>query len=87
MPSGRHESLGEQKLTPQGQVFEVRPEATRESCVESGELDVTDDENDEIESMRVDCKTVGFFLKISKEVGNAWRKSLMRANRASLTRP
>ena len=33
----------------------------------------------------VDCKTVGFFLKISKEVGNAWRKSLMRANRASLT--
>ena len=55
--------------------------------MESGELDVTDDENDEIESMRVDCKTVGFFLKISKEVGNAWRKSLMRANRASLTRP
>ena len=52
MPSGRHESLGEQKLTPQGQVFEVRPEATRESCVESGELDVTDDENAEIESMR-----------------------------------
>ena len=33
----------------------------------------------------VDCKTVGFFLKISKEIGNAWRKSLMRANRASLT--
>ena len=28
-----------------------------------------------------------FFLKISKEIGNAWRKSLMRANRASLTRP
>ena len=36
---------------------------------------------------KVDCKTVGFFLKISKEIGNAWRKSLMRANRASLTRP
>ena len=33
----------------------------------------------------LDCKTVGFFLKISKEIGNAWRKSLMRANRASLT--
>ena len=32
----------------------------------------------------VDCKTVGFFLKISKEIGNAWRKSLMRSNRASL---
>ena len=32
----------------------------------------------------LDCKTVGFFLKISKEIGNAWRKSLMRANRASL---
>ena len=34
---------------------------------------------------KLDCKTVGFFLKISKEIGNAWRKSLMRANRASLT--
>ena len=32
----------------------------------------------------LDCKTVGFFLKISKEIGNAWRKSLMRANIASL---
>ena len=31
---------------------------------------------------KLDCKTVGFFLKISKEIGNAWRKSLMRANRA-----
>ena len=35
--------------------------------------------------LNIDCKTVGFFLKISKEIGNAWRKSLMRANRASLT--
>ena len=34
----------------------------------------------------VDCKTVGFFLKISNEVGKAWRKSLKRAKRASLTR-
>ena len=35
----------------------------------------------------VDCKTVGFFfLKISKEIGKAWRKSLKRAMRASLTR-
>ena len=32
----------------------------------------------------VDCKTVGFFLKISKEIGEAWRKSLTHANRASL---
>ena len=32
----------------------------------------------------VDCKTVGFFLKISKEIGEAWRKSLIHANRASL---
>ena len=31
------------------------------------------------------CKTVGFFLKISKEIGKAWRKSLVRAKRASLT--
>ena len=34
----------------------------------------------------VDCRTVGFFLKISNEVGKAWRKSLKRAKRASLTR-
>ena len=32
----------------------------------------------------VDCKTVGFFLKISKEIGEGWRKSLTRANRPSL---
>ena len=38
-------------------------------------------------SGEVDCKTVGFFLKISKEIGKAWRKSLTRARRASLTRP
>ena len=25
---------------------------------------------------RLDCKTVGFFLKISKEIGKAWPKSL-----------
>ena len=35
----------------------------------------------------LDCKTVGFFLKISEEIGKAWRKSLTRAKRASLTRP
>ena len=35
----------------------------------------------------VDCKTVGFFLKISKEIGKAWHKSLTRAKRASFTRP
>ena len=29
----------------------------------------------------VDCKTVGFFLKISKEIGKAWRKSLKREAR------
>ena len=27
----------------------------------------------------LDCKTVGFFLKISKEIGKAWRRSLTRA--------
>ena len=29
--------------------------------------------------VQLDCKTVGFFLKISKEIGKAWRKSLTRA--------
>ena len=38
-------------------------------------------------AIEVDCKTVGFFPKISKEIGKAWRKSLTRAKRASLTRP
>ena len=35
--------------------------------------------------LSLDCKTVGFFLKISKEIGKAWRKSLARAKLASLT--
>ena len=26
--------------------------------------------------LTIDCETVGFFLKISKEIGKAWRKSL-----------
>ena len=29
----------------------------------------------------VDCQTVVFFLKISKEIGKAWRKSLKREAR------
>ena len=33
----------------------------------------------------LDFKTVGFFLKISKEIGKAWRKGLMLAKGASLT--
>ena len=33
--------------------------------------------------IHLDCKTVGFFLKISKEIGKAWRNSPTR----SLTRP
>ena len=28
---------------------------------------------------KLDCKTVGFFLKISKEIGKAWRMCLTRA--------
>ena len=36
---------------------------------------------------KLDCKTVGFFFhKISKEIGKAWRKSLTRTKRASVTR-
>ena len=33
----------------------------------------------------LDFKTVSFFLKISKEIGKAWRKGLMLAKGASLT--
>ena len=36
---------------------------------------------DVLNELVVDCKTVGFFLKI----GKAWHKSLTRAKRASLT--
>ena len=32
-------------------------------------------------SSYIDCKTVSFFLKISKEIGKAWRKSLAREGR------
>ena len=28
----------------------------------------------------IDCKTVGFFLKISKEIGKAWRTSLTQSS-------
>ena len=35
----------------------------------------------------LDCKTVGLFLKISKEIGKARRKSFTRAELASFTRP
>ena len=35
----------------------------------------------------LDCKTVGFFLKISKEIGKAWRKSLTRAKHAREKKP
>ena len=31
--------------------------------------------------LSIDCKTVGFFRKISQEIGKAWRKSLTRAKR------
>ena len=31
----------------------------------------------------LDCKTVGFFLKIIKEIGKAWRKSLTLKKRTS----
>ena len=34
---------------------------------------------------RVDCKKVGFFLKISKEIGKAWRKTLSREAREPRT--
>ena len=35
----------------------------------------------------LDCRIVGFFLKIGKEIGKVWLKSLTRAKLASLTRP
>ena len=38
-------------------------------------------------NQKVSSKTVGFFLKISKEIGKVWRKSLTSAKRANLTRP
>ena len=40
-----------------------------------------------LSALLLDCKTVGCFPKISKEIGKAWRKSLTRAKHASLTRP
>ena len=37
------------------------------------------------QNLYLDCKTVSFFLKISREIGKAWRKSIARAKRARLT--
>ena len=34
-----------------------------------------------MERSNVDCKTVGFFLRVSKEIGKAWRKSYAREAR------
>ena len=39
------------------------------------------------QNLYLDWKTVSFFLKISKEIGKAWRKSIARAKRARLTCP
>ena len=39
------------------------------------------------DNQNVDCKTVSCFLKISKEIGKAWCKSLMSTKHASLTHP
>ena len=39
------------------------------------------------DNQNVDCKTVGCFLKISKEIGKAWCKSLTSAKHASLICP
>ena len=39
--------------------------------------------NTTVVTIFLDCKTVGFFLKLSKEIGNAWRKSLTRAKRGA----
>ena len=35
----------------------------------------------ELFTRKLDCKTVGFFLKISKEIGKAWHRSLTREAR------
>ena len=39
--------------------------------------------NTTVVTIFLDCKTVGFFLKLSKQIGNAWRKSLTRAKRGA----
>ena len=58
-------------------------------CSENGQYLVVDigDGLSQCDLVEVDCKTVGFFLKISKEIGKVWRKSLTHAKRASITRP
>ena len=43
--------------------------------------------NTNISPYELDCKTVGFFLKISKEICKGCCNSLTRAKRSNLTRP
>ena len=38
-----------------------------------------------VDAIWVDCKTVGFFLKISKEIGKAWRRSCAQEAREPYT--
>ena len=53
-----------------------------------GKLELMVDEVVQVhQTIMMQNSRVFFFLKISKELGKAWRKSLKRAKRASLTRP
>ena len=53
-----------------------------------GKLELMVDEVVQVhQTIMMQNSRVFFFLKISKELGKAWRKSVKRAKRASLTRP
>ena len=53
-----------------------------------GKLELMVDEVVQVhQTIMMQNSRVFFFLKISQELGKAWRKSLKRAKRASLTRP
>ena len=52
-----------------------------------GKLELMVDEVVQVHQTVIMQNSRFFFFKISQELGKAWRKSLKRAKRASLTRP
>ena len=55
--------------------------------VNKGKLELMVDEVVQVHQTVIMQNSRFFFFKISQELGKAWRKSLKRAKRASLTRP
>ena len=77
--------LGKWSTAPPGKKFPVR--LWIHGLLNKGKLELMVDEVVQVHQTIMMQNSRVFFLKISQELGKAWRKSLKRAKRASLTRP